>query len=88
MDQGNISSNSFNAEIETDDLRSLPNDLADFVSCDNNEFQVEKDRWDEDQEAKKKKQKQEEQEMVTDKDGDGVATGGNGDVMVVQEKLT
>ncbi len=56
------SSAAANAELDAL-LRSLPNDLADFVSADNSEFQNEKIRWDE--EAKKKKQRQEDQEMVT-----------------------
>ena len=77
--------------------RCLPNDLGEFVREDNAEFVVEKRRWDEEQEARAKKQRAaEEQEMqMVGKDpgaegrsgGNGV-TGGNGDVMVVQEKLT
>ena len=80
--------------------RSLPNDLAEFVREDNIEFVVEKRRWDEEQEAKAKKQRAaEEQEMqmvgkdpgaeggVSGNDGDN-GNGSNGDVMVVEEKLT
>lgn len=81
--------------------RSLPNDLAEFVREDNIEFVVEKRRWDEEQEARAKKQRAaEEQEMQMvgkDAGAEGGASsslngdngnGGNGDVMVVQEKLT
>ena len=78
--------------------RSLPNDLAEFVREDNIEFVVEKRRWDEEQEARAKKQRAaEEQEMqMVGKDPGAEVSGtsttpisdGNGDVMVVQEKLT
>ena len=84
--------------------RSLPNDLAEYVKEDNDEFVVEKRRWDEEQEARAKKQRAaEEQEMqMVGRDpgaeggNDGASSsasmsdngGSNGDVMVVQEKLT
>ena len=78
--------------------RSLPNDLAEFVKEDNIDFVVEKRRWDEEQEARAKKQKAaEEQEMqMVGKDpgaeGNGASSTShgenNGDVMVVEEKLT
>ena len=71
--------------------RCLPNDLAEFVREDNAEFVVEKRRWDEEQEARAKKQRaaeEQEMQMVGKDPGAEGRNGGNGDVMVVQEKLT
>ena len=82
--------------------RSLPNDLAEYVKEDNDEFVVEKRRWDEEQEARAKKQRAAEEQEMQMVGRDPGAEGGvpassasmsdnggsNGDVMVVQEKLT
>ena len=61
-------------------LQSLPNDLAEFVSEDNNAFREEKTKWDKEAEEKQLQLKMEEENA---KKG---ADGGNSDVQVGRDQ--